>query len=163
MQEFLLVVSVWIHLSAAVVWIGGICFVLYVALPGAKETTEEPGKIMGALSKRFVPLANISILLIFATGILMSLSYRSLSEIAAHDTSWSQGLSVKISLALIMAGIHLYRGLVLAPSITKLSAEGGKSKKIGGLQELSLNLVKVNFLLGLTVLLTTAILFAYRS
>jgi len=163
MQEVMLVVSAWIHLFAAVVWIGGIFFILFVAIPGAKETLEQPGKLMGALSKRFVPLANISILLIFVTGILMSLSSHSLSEITSLGSSRSQMLSVKILLALIMAGIHFYRGLVLAPKITKLTAEGGHTEKVSGLQRLSLNLANVNFLFGLTVLLITAILYAYRA
>lgn len=163
MQEVLLVVGVWIHLLVSIVWIGGIFFILFVALPGAKETLEQPGMLMGALSKRFVPLANISILFIFVTGILMSLLSRSLGEITSLGSSWSRMLSVKMILALIMAGIHFYRGLVLAPQITKLTAEGGNTEKVSGLQRLSLNLVKVNFLFGLTVLLVTGILYAYRS
>lgn len=163
MQEVLLVVGAWIHLFASVVWVGGIFFILFVALPAAKETLDRPGKLMGALSKRFVPLANISILLILMTGVLMSLSSHSLAEITSLGSSWSQMLSVKIMLALIMAGIHVYRGLVLTPKITRLTGEGGHLEKVSGLQRLSLSLVKVNFLLGLTVLLITGILYAYRG
>ena len=121
------------------------------------------GKLMGALSKRFVPLANISILFIFVTGILMSLSSHTLSEITAHDTAWSQVLLVKIVFALIMIAVHFYRGLILAPKIMKLTAEGVHPEKVSGLQKLSLNLVKVNFLFGLTVLLITGILYTYRG
>lgn len=162
MQEILLVAGAWIHLVASAVWIGGIFFILFVAIPGARETLEQPGKLMGALSKRFVPLANISIILILVTGILMSFSNHSFSEITSLGSSRSQLLSVKIMLALIMTGIHFYRGLVLAPKIMRLTADGGPSEKVSGLQRLSLNLVKVNFLLGLTVLLFTGILYAYR-
>jgi len=162
MQDVLLVAGAWIHLLASVVWIGGIFFILFVALPGAKETLEQPGKLMGALSKRFVPLANISILFIFVTGIIMSLSSHRLSEITSLGSAWSQVLSAKIMLALIMAGIHFYRGLILAPKLTKLTAEDGHSEKVSGLQRLSLNLVKTNFLFGLIVLLVTAILYIYR-
>lgn len=163
MHEVFLIIDVWIHLFTAVVWIGGIFFILFVALPGAKETLEQPGKLMGALSKRFVPLANISILLIFVTGILMSLSSHSFTEIASLGSFWSQTLFLKIITALAMAGIHFYRGLVLAPKIAKLTAEGGHLEKVGGLQRLSLNFVKVNFLFGATVLLITGILYAYRG
>jgi len=163
MHEILLIISAAIHLFAAVVWIGGIFFILFVALPGAKETLEQPGKLMGALSKRFVPLANISILFIFVTGILMSLSSPILYEITSLGSLWSQALSVKIMLALIMTGIHFYRGLVLAPKITKLTAEGGHSEKVSGLQRLSLNLVKTNFMFGATVLLITGMLYTYRG
>jgi putative copper resistance protein D len=163
MQEILLVVGSWIHVFAAVVWIGGIFFILFVALPGAKETLDQPGKLMGALSKRFTPLANISILIIFVTGILMSLLSHNLSEITHLNSLWSQILSLKIVIALTMTGIHFYRGLVLTPKLSKLTAEGGQSKKVSSFQKLSLTLVKVNFLIGLTVLLLTGILYAYRS
>ena len=163
MNEVLLIISATIHLFAAVVWIGGIFFILFVALPSAKKTLEQPGPLMGALSKRFVPLANMSILLIFATGILMSLSAHSFSEIASFGSLWSQTLSAKIIIALIMTGIHFYRGLVLAPKISRLTVEGCPSEQIVRLQRLSLNLVMTNFFFGISALLLTGILSAYRG
>lgn len=163
MHEILLIISVAIHLFAAVVWIGGIFFILFVALPSARKILENPGPLMGALSKRFVPLANISILSILATGILMSLSSHTPSEIASLNSIWSQTLSLKIIIALMMTVIHFYRGLVLTPRITKLTSEGVPSEQVGSLQRLSLNLVKVNLLFGATALLTTGMLYAYRG
>lgn len=162
MHEVLLIICAWIHIFAAVVWIGGIFFILFVALPSAKQTLEQPGSFMGVLSKRFVPLANMSILLIFVTGIFMSLSSQSLSEIASLGSLWSKMLSAKIMMVLIMIVVHLYRGLVLTPKISKLTAQGGRSVEVGRLQRLSLNLVKANFLFGLTVLLLTGMLYAYK-
>ena len=163
MQEVLLVVGAWIHLIASVVWIGGIFFILFVALPGAKETLEQPGKLMGAIGKRFVPLANICILSIFVTGILMTLSLHTLSEITLFGTAWSKTLSGKIIAALLMTGIHFYRGLVLTPRIASLTSEGGHSEQVGRLQRLSLSLVKTNFIFGIAVLLLAGILYVYRG
>lgn len=74
MDGLLLTVTAGVHLLSAVVWIGGIFFILYVALPVAEKTIDQPGKIMGPLSKRFIPLANVSIFLIIATGIIMSVA-----------------------------------------------------------------------------------------
>lgn len=163
MHKVWLIICAWIHSFTAVVWIGGIFFILFVALPSAKETLEQPGKLMGALSKRFVPLANISILLIFVSGIAMSLSSHSADEIGSLGNSWSQTLLVKIILVLVMAGIHFYRGLVLTPKIAKLTTGGGHSEKVGMLQRLSLNLVKANLLIGLSALFITGLLYAYRG
>ena len=163
MHEILLIVSAAIHLFAAVIWIGGIFFILFVALPSAKKILEQPSPLMGALSKRFVPLANISILLILVTGILMSLSSHTLSEFALLTSMWSQTLSIKIIIALIMTVIHFYRGLVLTPKIAKLTSEGVHSEQVSSIQRLSLNLVKVNLLFGATVLLITGMLYAYRG
>lgn len=163
MREILLIISATIHLSAAVVWIGGIFFILFVALPSAKKILEQPNQLIGALSKRFVPLANISILLILVTGIFMSLASYTLSEIASLNSMWSQTLSFKIIIALMMTVIHFYKGLVLTPKIAKLTSEGVHSEQFGRLQRLSLNLVKVNLLFGAMVLLISGMLYAYRD
>jgi copper resistance protein D len=159
MREILLIVSVWIHLFAAVVWIGGIFFILFVALPGARKNLEQPGKFMGDLSKRFTPLANLSILLVFATGIIMSLSAGCFSGPCSFA---SQILFAKILAVSVMAGIHFYRGLILTPGIVKIMATGD-SEKISRLQRYSLNLVRVNFILGMAVLLLTGILYSYKG
>lgn len=162
MNEILLTVVTWIHLLSAVVWIGGIFFILFVALPVAKKTLEQPGKLMGAISKRFAPMANISILLIFITGIFMSLLSHSFSELISLNSLWTQTLFAKVLTALAMAGIHFYRGLSLTPKIERLTAaEGSPSGKIKELQRLSLNLVKTNFILGTVVLFLTGMLSAY--
>ena len=163
MDRLFLTVTTWVHLLSAVVWIGGIFFILYVALPVAGKTLDQPGKMMGPLSKRFVPLANISIFLIIASGLIMS--------IASHDFACptgifgprAQSLVVKILLAVIMTSIHFYRGLILTPGIARLSSEGGHPEKVQKLQTLSLNLVKINFLLGIMVLLLTGMLYVYRA
>ena len=161
MHEILLTVLTWIHLLSAVVWIGGIFFILFVALPVAKKTLEQPGKLMGAIGKRFVPMANISIPLIFITGIFMSLSSHTFSDSVSLNSLWSRMLLIKILMALVMASIHFYRGLVLTPKIARLTTESGLPERIGKLQRLSLNLVKTNFALGTTVLFLTGMLSVY--
>ena len=162
MRQVLLIFSMTVHIFTAVVWIGGMFFILFIAIPAARKNLEQPGKLMGALSKRFTPWANICILLIFVTGILMSLSAHSFSEIASLDGPWSRTLIAKIFLVLLMTGIHFYRGFALAPRIAKLAAEGVNQEETAALQKLSLNLVKVNFLIGLAVLLITGALYIYR-
>jgi len=160
MDRLLLTVTTWVHLLAAVVWMGRIFFILYVALPVAGKTLDQPGKIMGPLSKRFVPLANISILLVIVTGIIMSIVSHDFTAGSRLSGPRSQSLVIKILLVIIMTGIHFYRGLLLTPKIARLTSKGGHSDK---LQRLSLNLVKINFLLGVTVLFLTSMLYAYKE
>ncbi len=159
MSKILLIISTWIHSLSAVVWIGGIFFILFIALPAAKQTLEQPGKFMSAASKRFVPIANIGILLVILSGIVMSI----LLGKFPNTVLWTQTLFIKIMIASIMAGIHFYRGLILTPKITRLTSEGGSSEQIGKLQGLSLNLVKTNFTMGIIVLLLTGMLYTYRT
>jgi len=55
MDRILLTVVIWIHLLSAVAWIGGIFTILYVVLPSTKQSIEQPVKIIGMISKRFIP------------------------------------------------------------------------------------------------------------
>lgn len=149
MRELILITSYWIHIVATVIWLGGITFILFVAIPSAKQVLGgDAGKLMGEITKRFTPLANYSIVLMVITGaVLMSLNKGfSAPNIVNY---WTMTLILKLLLVIVMIAIHFYRGLVLAPKITRTATD---SEKVA-LQRLSLNLVKVNLVLGLLVLL----------
>ena len=151
MREIMLAGSYWLHLIATVVWIGGITFLLFIVMPSAKQVLGvEAGKLMGEVSKRFTPIANYSIVLLIATGAVLTAVNKQFSGIG---NSWSLALIVKHVFVLGMVAVHFYRGLILAPKITKT----GTASEKASLQKLSLNLVKVNFCLGLIVLLLSGI------
>jgi uncharacterized membrane protein len=109
---------------------------------------------MGDISKRFTPLANYSIILLIVTGAVLTAVNKQFSGIGNFYNSWSLGLIVKHVLVLGMVLVHFYRGLILAPKIAKTEPAAEKAP----LQKLSLNLVKVNFCLGLIVLLFSGII-----
>ncbi|MBI5056705.1 MAG: DUF4149 domain-containing protein [Nitrospirae bacterium] len=143
MRELILAVSYWLHLVATVIWIGGITFVLFIAIPTAKQVLgADAGKLMGEISKRFTPLANYSIIFIIVTGIALTSSNK-----------WTWVLIVKHVLVLGMVVVHFYRGLILSPRIARTESVSQKSF----LQKVSLNLIKVNFCLGMAVLLLSGI------
>lgn len=74
-MDIVSILSTWIHLLGAVIWVGGIIFILYIAIPSSKQALgPEAGKLMGEISRKFTPLANCSILLIVITGVLQALS-----------------------------------------------------------------------------------------
>lgn len=131
---------VFLHLASAVLWIGGIIFVLFVAIPASKEVMgTEAGKIMGALSRRFSPLANYGILLLVVTGLVLSL---------LQGGAYARApFYLKTALAVIMIAVHFYRGLILAPKIARSEPQEKTS-----LQKFSVALVKLNLTLGVAVL-----------
>lgn len=150
MREIILAISYWLHLIATVIWIGGITFILFVAIPSAKQVLgAEAGRLMGEISKRFTPLVNYSIILLIVTGV-------ALAALINRDfwNSWTLVLTVKHLLVLGMVAVHFYRGLVLSPRIARTEPASEKTS----LQKLSLNLVKVNFCLGLLVLFLSGII-----
>ena len=155
MREIILVVSYWLHLTATVVWIGGIAFILFIAIPSAKQVLgADAGKLMGEISKRFTPMASYSIIFIVVTGAILTGFNRQFSGIGNFGNSWSLTLIMKHVLVFVMVAVHFYRGLRLASKIARTETVSEKTS----LQKLSLNLVKVNFCLGVIVLLLSGIM-----
>jgi len=145
----------WLHLGAAVFWIGGIAFILLIAIPASKSVPgNDSGLIMGEIAGRFGPLANWCILLLIVTGILMTGLAARYSGVMHQDNNWTIVLLVKLALVSAMVGIHFFRGLVLGRMIARVESGAGKSS----LQKLSLNLVKVNLALGSAILLLSGAL-----
>jgi len=152
MKEIMIAGSYWLHSIATVVWLGGITFILFIVIPSAKQVLgAEAGKLMGDISKRFTPIANYSIIFLIVTGVVLTAVNKQFSGIG---NIWLLGLIVKHVLVLGMVVVHFYRGLVLAPRIARAEPTSEKAS----LQKLSLNLVKVNFCLGLIVLLFSGII-----
>ena len=154
MRELILIAFYWVHILATVIWIGGIVFILFIAIPSAKQVLgAEAGKLMGVISKRFTPFANFSIICLIVTGLLLTWFNKHVSETGISENIQISGLILKHVLVLGMVVVHFYRGLVLSPRIVKTAS----TEKVA-LQKLSLNLVKVNFGLGLLVLFLSGII-----
>lgn len=155
MRGLVLTTIYWFHLIATVIWVGGITFILFIAIPSSKQVLGvESGRLMGEISKRFTPLVNYCIILLVITGIVMTGLNKQFSGIWNFRNNWASVLTLKHFLVLGMVGIHFYRGLVLAPKIGRTESATEKAS----LQKFSLNLVKVNFALGLFVLLLSGLI-----
>lgn len=156
MRELMLIVLMWIHWTATVLWLGGITFILLVAIPSTRQVLQgEAGKVMGEVTRRFTPLANFSIFLLFLSGIfVMAIDSNMSSEISKGVRGTA--MLLKFLLFVLMVGVHFYRGKVLAPRIAKTQSDGEKAR----LQKFSLNLVWLNFGSGLAVLLLSTFVVA---
>jgi uncharacterized membrane protein len=155
LKELLLVTAAWLHLIATVIWIGGIAFILFIAMPSARQIMgTDAGKLMGDVSRRFTPMANYSIALLVLTGAIIAALNNSFSNSAILENNWIIILAVKHILVFTMIVIHFFRGLILAPKIMSMESRPRKMY----LQNLSINLVKANFGLGLMVILLSAII-----
>jgi uncharacterized membrane protein len=168
MNLIILSFSRFFHLLATVMWIGGIVMIILVILPGAKATLESASMVkslMKDISKRFTPMANISILVLIVTGIVIAYNEKNFTDFFDFNNPWNAVMFLKHFLVALMIIIHFYRGLILNPKIGKLSSKTNESQeassllssKVTKLQKFSLNLVKTNLVLGLIVLFLTGI------
>ncbi len=152
MKELLTVALMWFHLTATIIWLGGIAFILLIAIPSAKQVLRgEAGGLMGEVTRRFTPMANLAILFLILSGIfLMAINGNISGEVLKGG--YGTAMLLKLLLFLLMAGVHFFRGKVLAPRIAKTQSDGEKVR----IQKLSLNLVWLNFGSGLAVILLSA-------
>jgi uncharacterized membrane protein len=167
MSLFILSLSHFLHLLATVVWIGGIMMILLVILPGAKESLESASmvrKLMKDITKRFTPMANISILVLIVTGIVIVNYEQNFTGFLDFTNPWNAVMFMKHFLVALMVIIHFYRGLILNPKIGRLSSkliesqgESPLSSRVTRLQKFSLDLVNANLVLGMIVLIMTGI------
>ena len=164
MKLLILSLSHSLHLLATVIWIGGIVMILFVILPGAKNALESTPMVSGLMkdiSKRFTPMANISILVLIVTGIVIAHYEKNFTGFWDFNNSWNIIIFLKHSFVTLMIIIHFYRGLILNPRIGKLSNESQATpplfSQVARLQKFSLALVKTNLILGLIVLLLSGI------
>jgi uncharacterized membrane protein len=158
MSLWVLALSHFIHVIGTVVWIGGIMITLLVILPSSKAVLESApmvGKFMNEVAKRFTPLANISILLLIASGIILFYYDKNYTSFLDLKTIWNVLMALKHALVAIMVIIHFYRGLMLSQKIEKTTSDPNEVQ-LARLKKLSLNLIKVNFGLGVIVLLLSA-------
>jgi uncharacterized membrane protein len=152
---------------ATIIWIGGIMMILLVILPGAKESLESVPlvkKLMKEITKRFTPMANISILVLIVTGIVIVNYEQNFTGFLDFNNPWNIVMFMKHFLVALPVIIHFYRGLILNPKIGRLSSKIIESKvtsslssRVTRLQKFSLDLVRVNLILGMSVLIMTGI------
>ncbi len=158
MNPWILALSHFIHIIGTIIWIGGILMILFVVLPGTKEALESPsmvGKMMKGIAERFTPLANISIILLIISGIVIFYNNKNYTWLFDPENRWNMIIALKFLIVAIMIAIHFYRGWILAPKIERTSLKSDEIL-VTRLKKLSLDLVKVNFVFGITVLLLTA-------
>lgn len=148
MREFVLATCMSLHSIAAVAWVGGIIFLIGVALPALKSHGgPQIAEVMKNIGKRFTPMANASIGILLVTGCLLSILPSGDHRVHQDHFFWA-----KLAVFGVMVSIHCWRLLVLPGKVARAETESQKSR----LQQFSLSLVRVNLGLGVIALLFTA-------
>lgn len=127
-----------IHVISAILAVGGVAFLKFVALPYAESLSgDDKQKCMGALRAKFVPILHGSFALLVLTGI------HHITRLIRTGVGIPHVLIFKIVLALII----IFIGVALT---TKTGFEGMKAKR-GALLTLNLTLAAIVVFLGILV------------
>lgn len=163
MSPLPLAISYFFHLAATVVWLGGLAVLSIMVHPAARRTlAEHPGlyAFMSRLRKRFVPLANFSLVLLIFTGLVQQSLNPNYTGMLDISNSWSVALLFKHVAVVGMAVCSLTLQYAVAPALERVSllAERGKAEHADWerLHRQEVRLTWVNNALGVLVLVFTA-------
>ena len=132
MSETALALCLFIHISATVVWIGGILLLTLLVIPELHKALEEQPalyQLLRRLRQRFTPLSNLALASLIVTGLLQMSADPNYEGLLSFNNRWSQALLLKHILLLIMAAAGLLLQLTVAPALerTSLLLERGKA------------------------------------
>lgn len=101
-----------IHLVAAILWMGGMTFMILALRPAAVAMLQPPERmmLMGAVWKRFFPIVMVSIVALFSTGTnLYTNAFRAIKA-ATGQGAVPLGWNVMLVLGLLMIALfgHIY-------------------------------------------------------
>jgi uncharacterized membrane protein len=115
--------NVWLHIVAAVIWIGGMLFLSLVAVPVLRQV--EPPllrmNLFRAMARRFRGLVWICIAILVLTGIGNVLFYGNTFPGSAYMTV----LQIKLVLVAILVGLGLLHDFVIGPRAGRALSRDG--------------------------------------
>lgn len=109
-------ILIWIHILAAMFWIGGMLFFSLVLIPSLQGVPPpERADLMGRVGMRYRRAGWISLALLLVTG-LLQLYRLNFAPPAADGWIWA-----KLTLVIVMVGLTLLHDLILGPKSIQIS------------------------------------------
>lgn len=156
-QHSLYLVSVWLHILAAMVWIGGAAFIALVLVPALKDPALSAQALayLRAAAYRFRRVGWISLSLLVATGI-SNLALRGIPLQAWLDGSLFSGrfghiLAAKLGLVAVILLVGAYHDFVLGPRAAAIILADPASEAARSARRTASLMGRFTLLLGLAV------------
>jgi len=148
-----MIVLVWLHLVAAVAWIGGMLFLSLALVPGLKEEAFAAvrGALIRSVAMRFRLVVWSAVVVLLVTGPLL------LTQKVASPwdpSAWSTILKIKLALVVVLLGLTAVHDFWVGPKVARMLREGGAGKNCARawLIQVSPWLARVGLVLALAVL-----------
>lgn len=147
---------VWVHVMAAMVWIGGMIFLSLVLVPELRRAglVGERLLLFRGVARRFRVVVWLAMTLLIGTGVIL-LDQWGLA--LAEPLSWPRPFQVKLTLVACLIGLSLAHDLLLGPRQVKEDAATGR-KSVGPVaRSLSRLVPRVALLLALAVVFAAVV------
>jgi uncharacterized membrane protein len=148
--------ALWLHLLAAIFWVGGQLFLVLVVLPVLRQQVAEAGRvrIVAQIGRRFAMLSAVALAVLIVTGPLNAIDH-GLSWSILRDTEWGHVLIAKVVLVLIMLVLTAVHGAYFGRRLEQLNAAAAQDPeniaRRRALQRQSVRLSAANLLLNLAI------------
>jgi len=153
----LYLVSVWLHIIAAMTWIGGMLFLVTVIVPMLRQPSmrDRAMELFHLLGVRFRRVGWIAISLLIVTGVfnLLHRGYQ-LDQIlsgAVFAGAWGHLLAGKLLLVALIVVSSALHDFYVGPTATRLAREGGSPERRERLRRLASWMGRTTLLLALAV------------
>lgn len=163
MSQSILVISLFFHLAATVVWIGGLAILTVLVWPETRRIlAENPGvySLLTRLRRRFLPLSNLSLAVLIVTGLFQMTADPNYEGVLQFTNEWSRAILLKhIAIGgMVICGLAMQFWVVPALERATLLMEHSKGNpdEWARLHRLEVRLTWINLTLGVLVLAFTA-------
>ena len=124
MSQAALAISLFFHILATVVWIGGILLITFLVIPQVNIVLEDQSahhQILLRIRKRFSQVSNLALAALIVTGLLQMTADPNYDGLLRLDNQWSRVLLLKHLLILVMAMLGVLLQLSVAPALERVS------------------------------------------
>lgn len=158
----------WVHLLAAVVWVGGMLFVGLVVIPASRQLPGPTGPQMVSLvGRRFRAIGWAMMAVLLLTGVLIAWGHditpASILDGSALDSHLGRTLVEKTGLFLVMVLLSALHDFVLGPRAVALQRQAVQQPDLVSrarrLRSVTSWLARLNALLALAILGLAVLLF----
>ena len=161
MSPSLLAVSLFFHLMATVIWIGGLMVITALVVPAARRALGDGSiELLRRLRTRFTPISNLCLVVLFVTGMFQMSADSNYDGLLQFNNSWSVAMLLKhvATIGMVVFALVLQYGVVPALERATLLLERGKgdAAETARLRRREDALMWANIALAVVVLACTA-------
>ena len=155
------VVSMWVHLLAAITWIGGLLFITMVLVPTLRVPEIRPNALvlLRTTGRKFQRIAYATFVTLVATGAAnLYLKAGSWGAVGALlPTTYGHLLTAKVGLVLVVIALALYHDFIVGPAAARAMEADPRGGAAMSLRKRASWIGRINTLLSL-VIMTLALL-----
>ncbi len=153
-------IAVFIHIIAAVTWLGGMLFLAMVLVPMARREMEPPSqgaRLLARAGRKFRPVAWASIVLLVGSGLYIATDRWgvSASDFFGGEGYFFEALRAKVGLVIILIVLSAVHDFILEPRVARqledLRDGEAPSESLSRSRRALLALDRISFLLILTI------------